>query len=49
MLAEVQAGIANKWEYRMEFYGEDEKQAKGKVPQKEDETYIDFIEDRNNA
>jgi A118 family predicted phage portal protein len=49
MLAEVQAGIANKWEYRMEFYGEDEEQAKGKVPQKEDEPYIDFIEDRNNA
>jgi A118 family predicted phage portal protein len=49
MLAEVQAGIANKWEYRMEFYGEDEEQAKEKTPQREDEPYIDFIEDRNNA
>lgn len=43
MLAETQAGIANKWEYRMEFYGEDEETAKGKVPQREDEGYYDFI------
>jgi hypothetical protein len=49
MLAEVQAGIANKWEYRMEFYGEDEEQAKTKVPCREDEGYIDFLSDRNNA
>ena len=49
MLAEVPAGIANKWEYRMEFYGEDEEQAKEKTPHREDEPYIDFIEDRNNA
>jgi A118 family predicted phage portal protein len=49
MLAEVQAGIANKWEYRMEFYGEDEEQAKLKAPRREDEGYIDFLRDRNNA
>ena len=43
MLAEVQAGIANKWEYRAEFYGEDEEEAKKKTPQKEDEGYYDFV------
>jgi A118 family predicted phage portal protein len=49
MLAEVQAGIANKWEYRMEFYGEDEETAKGKEPQREEEGYYDFIGEKNNA
>jgi A118 family predicted phage portal protein len=49
MLAEVQAGIANKWEYRMEFYGEDEETAKKKEPQREEEGYYDFIGEKNNA
>jgi A118 family predicted phage portal protein len=49
MLAEVQAGIANKWEYRMEFYGEDEETAKGKVPQREEEGYYDFIGGEKDA
>jgi hypothetical protein len=43
MLAEVEAGIASKWEYRKEFYGEDEEEAKGKVPQREEDGYVDFI------
>jgi A118 family predicted phage portal protein len=43
MLAEVQAGIANKWEYRMEFYGEDEETAKGKEPQREEDGDYDFL------
>ena len=31
MLAE--AGVKNKWEYRKDFYGEDEAQAKANVPE----------------
>ena len=29
---EVNAGIRNKWEYRRDFFGEDEKQAKANTP-----------------
>jgi hypothetical protein len=49
MLAEVQAGIANKWEYRMEFYGEDEATAKSKVPKNGETNYFDFVGEKDNA
>lgn len=31
-LQEISAGVLNKWEYRRDFYGEDEAQAKANVP-----------------
>ena len=31
-LQEISAGVMNKWEYRRDFYGEDEAQAKANVP-----------------
>ena len=31
-LQEINAGVLNKWEYRRDFYGEDEAQAKANVP-----------------
>lgn len=31
-LQEISAGVLNKWEYRRDFYGEDETQAKANVP-----------------
>lgn len=32
-LQEVSAGVKNKWEYRMDFFGEDEAQAKANTPE----------------
>ena len=31
-LQEISAGVLNKWEYRRDFYGEDEAAAKANVP-----------------
>ena len=32
-LQEISAGVKNKWEYRKEFYGEDEATAKANTPE----------------
>ncbi|MBQ3836489.1 MAG: phage portal protein, partial [Treponema sp.] len=32
-LQEINAGVKNKWEYRKDFYGEDEAQAKANTPE----------------
>ena len=34
-LQEVSAGVRNKWEYRADFFGEDEVKAKANTPQAE--------------
>lgn len=32
-ITEINAGVRNKWEYRWDFYGEDENTAKANVPE----------------
>lgn len=39
-LQELNAGILNKWEYRMKFYGEDEETAKLNVPESENGGFV---------